>query len=57
MADGVAPEDVYDVLASGEGIERALNAFLAVEHLLDILGCHAVSHQRGLQRTVILAAI
>ncbi|WP_227268479.1 polyamine ABC transporter substrate-binding protein [Roseobacter weihaiensis] len=25
MADGVAPEDVYDVLGSEEGIERALN--------------------------------
>ena len=25
MADGVAPEDVYDVLSSEEGIERAIN--------------------------------
>ncbi|TMV09312.1 polyamine ABC transporter substrate-binding protein [Arenibacterium halophilum] len=36
MADGVAPEDVYEVLSSEEGIERALNKIRELKPHIDV---------------------
>ncbi|WP_299849861.1 ABC transporter substrate-binding protein [uncultured Roseovarius sp.] len=44
MADGVAPEDVYDVLGSEEGIERALNKIRELKPHIDVFWTSGAQH-------------
>lgn len=44
MADGVAPEDVYEVLGSEEGIERALNKIRELKPHIDVFWTSGAQH-------------
>ena len=44
MADGVAPEDVYDVLNSEEGIERAINKIRELKPHIDVFWTSGAQH-------------
>src|SRR6056297_1042487 len=44
MADGVAPEDVYDVLASEEGITRALDKIRELKPHIDVFWSSGAQH-------------
>ncbi len=44
MADGVAPEDVYSVLASEEGIERALDKIRELRPHIDVFWSSGAQH-------------
>jgi len=44
LADGVAPEDVYDVLSSKEGIERALNKIRELKPHIDVFWTSGAQH-------------
>lgn len=44
MADGVAPEDVYDVLDSEEGIERALDKIRELKPHIDVFWSSGAQH-------------
>lgn len=44
MADGVAPEDVYKVLSSEEGIERALNKIRELKPHIDVFWSSGAQH-------------
>ena len=44
MADGVAPEDVYDMLSSEEGIERALNKIRELRPHIDVFWSSGAQH-------------
>lgn len=44
MADGVAPEDVYTVLDSEEGIERALNKIRELKPHIDVFWSSGAQH-------------
>lgn len=44
MADGVAPEDVYKVLDSEEGIERALNKIRELKPHIDVFWSSGAQH-------------
>ncbi len=44
MADGVAPEDVYNVLDSEEGIERALNKIRELKPHIDVFWTSGAQH-------------
>jgi len=44
MADGVAPEDVYKVLDSEEGIERALNKIRELKPNIDVFWTSGAQH-------------
>ena len=44
MADGVAPEDVYAVLDSEEGIERALNKIRELQPNIDVFWSSGAQH-------------
>ncbi len=44
LADGVAPEDVYEVLGSEEGIERALNKIRELKPHIDVFWTSGAQH-------------
>ena len=44
MADGVAPEDVYDVLGSEEGIERAIDKIRELKPHIDVFWSSGAQH-------------
>ncbi|SNR72909.1 polyamine ABC transporter substrate-binding protein [Puniceibacterium sediminis] len=44
MADGVAPEDVYSVLGSEEGIERALDKIRELRPFIDVFWTSGAQH-------------
>ncbi|MGI3164994.1 polyamine ABC transporter substrate-binding protein [Pseudooceanicola sp. 200-1SW] len=44
MADGVAPEDVYEVLSSEEGIERALDKIRELRPNIDVFWSSGAQH-------------